>query len=243
MTSRTGTEQKIYKNTSMNSDLTVIFLTQNLLPDNWNQYQQEILLKSIGDADLITVSRKPMNLPGINIIQTEPSSASNVYWQMLKAAKIANTKYIAVAEDDSIYCEDHFNHIPENDETFYYNLSHWSVFSWDTSVFSFRNRKGNWTLICNRELLIETLEERFAKYPEGTPAGMTGELGRWRTDKLLGVKKRHAEDFATYNPIININHEFGLDDRAKRHWKRHGTLRACSIPRWGTPQDIIQHFK
>jgi hypothetical protein len=224
------------------NDITIIYLTQNLLPEKWNKYQQEILLKAMGDADLITVSRKPMNLPGINIIQTEPSSASNVYWQMLKAAKLATTKYIAVAEDDSIYCEDHFNHIPKSDSTFYYNLSHWSLFSWDPSMYSWRNRRGNWTLICNRELLIETLEERFTKYPDGTPPEHTGEPGRWRSDKQLGLTPRKSEDFSTYNPIININHAFGLDDRARRKWKRHGTLRALAIPKYGEPSNILKYF-
>lgn len=224
-------------------DLTVIFLTQNLLPDNWNKYHQKILLEAMGDADLITVSRKPMELPGINIIQTEPSSPSNVYWQMLKAAKIAKTKYIAIAEDDTLYVQDHFNHIP-SDDTFEYNFSHWSLFVWlKEPQYGFRHRKGNYSMIANRELVIEALEERFSKYPNGTPPESTGELGRWRSDKQLGLTKRKAEDFYTSNPIINFNHEFGLDDRARRHQKTIGSLRAYDIPYWGKAKDLVKHFK
>jgi len=228
----------------MNKDTTVIFLTLNNLPPKWEEYHKKVLLDSIGDAELITVSRIPTDMgKGINLIQTETPSASNVYWQMLRSAKIATTKYIAVAESDSLYCTDHFNFKPPKDDVFYYNLSHWSLFRWDPTMFSWRNRRGNWTLICNRELLIDALEERFAKYPNGTPPEATGEPGRWRSDKQLGLTKRKSEDFSTYNPIININHEFGLDDRARRRWKRHGTLRAHSIPNWGAPSDILKHFK
>lgn len=227
----------------MKSDLTVIFLTLNNLPPKWEEYHKQVLLEAIGDAELITVSRIPTDMgKGINLIQTETPSASNVYWQMLRAAKLATTKYIAVAESDSLYCQDHFNFKPPRDDVFYYNLSHWSLFSWDENMFSWRNRKGNWTMIANREFVIEALEERFAKYPSGTPPESTGELGRWRSDKQLGLKQRKSEDFYTYTPIINLNHEFGLDDRAKRHWKRHGTLRANSIPYWNTPAEILKHF-
>jgi hypothetical protein len=158
-----------------------------------------------------------MNL-GTNIIQEGPFCASNVYKQMLRAAKMATTKYIGIAEDDSLYCEDHFKYRPKDDE-FAYNLSHWSIFTWYPEIFGWRNRKGNWTLIANRELVIEALEERFSKYPNGTPPESTGELGRWRSDKQLGLTKRKAVDFYTNNPIINVCHEFGLDDRAKRHRK------------------------
>ena len=228
---------------SSNKDKTVIFLTLNNLPTNWEAYHKQVLLESIGDAELITISRIPTDMgKGINLIQTETPSANNVYKQLLRGAKLATTEFIAVAESDSLYCIDHFEFTPPRNDVFYYNLSHWSIFAWDTTMFSWRNRRGNWTLVCNRQLLIDALEERFAKYPEGTPPGATGELGRWRTDKQLGVTPRRSEDFYTYTPIINMNHEFGLDDRAKRHWKRHGTLRAHSIPYWNTPADILKHF-
>jgi len=98
-------------------------------------------------------------------------------------------------------------------------------------------------MICNRELLIEALEERFAKYPQGTPPDCTGELGRWRSDKQLGLTKRKAVDFYTNTPIINVNHEFGLDERARRHRKTIGTLRAYWIPYWGKAKDLVLKFK
>ena len=155
------------------NDLTIIYLTQNLLPEGWIKYQQDILLKAIGDAPIISVSRKPMDF-GINILQTEPSSASNVYWQMLKACRIATTKYIGIAEDDTLYVQDHFNHRPA-DDTFAYNCSRWSLFTWGIPMYSWRDRKTNCCLIANRELMIEALEERFEKYPNGTPPAQTGE--------------------------------------------------------------------
>lgn len=226
-----------------NKDLTVIFLTLNNLPSGWEEYHKQVLLYSIGDAELITVSRIPTDMGrGINLIQTETPSASNVYWQMLRAAKLSDTKYIAVAESDTLYCPDHFRHRPRDDE-FAYNLSHWSLFTWGVPTYGWRNRKGNYSMIAPRKLLIEALEERFEKYPEGTPPDLTGELGRVKVDSYLGLTQRKAVDFYTNNPIINVNHELGLDDRARRHQKTLGTLRSYDIPGWGKAADLVLKFK
>jgi len=225
----------------MNEDLTIIYLTLNNLPKGWQEYQIEVLKKCIGNAPIISVSRLPMDL-GINLIQTEEPSPSNVYRQMLRAAKIATTKYIGIAEDDTLYCPDHFRHRPRDDE-FAYNLSHWSLFTWGVPTYGWRNRKGNYSMIAPRKLLIEALEERFEKYPEGTPPDLTGELGRVKVDSYLGLTQRKAVDFYTNNPIINVNHELGLDDRARRHQKTLGTLRAYDIPGWGKAADLVLKFK
>lgn len=225
-----------------NKDLTIIFLTLNNLPKGWEEYHKQVLLEAIGDAELITISRVPTDMgKGVNLIQTETPSASNVYWQMLRAAKIATTKYVAVAESDTLYCKDHYQFRPNPGE-FAYNGSHWSLFTIGTPIYGWRNRRGNYSMICEREILIEALEERFAKYPNGTPPEKTGEIGRWRTDKLLGVTPRKAIDFYTNNPIINVNHPFGLDERARRNRKTYGSLRAYDIPGWGKAEDLAKKF-
>jgi len=83
------------------NDITIIFLTLNKVPKKWVPYHREMLEKAADGAPIISVSREPMDF-GTNIIQTEPASAVNIYWQTLKAAKIATTPYIAIAEDDLI---------------------------------------------------------------------------------------------------------------------------------------------
>lgn len=220
------------------ADLSVLFLTQNRLPKQFAEYHYQCLLEAVGDYPMLTISREPM--PGWNILQTEPSSPSNVYWQMLKAAKLMDTEYIAMAEDDTLYSADHYAYRPEKG-VFAYNQSHWSLFTWGVPTYSWRDRLGNYTLIAHREDVIEALEERFAKYPNGTP--VSGEIGRWRIEKQLGLTRRKAEEFKTGVPVINICHEHGLCERSRRHRKDLGTLRAYDIPYWGKAEDLIKHFK
>jgi hypothetical protein len=219
------------------SELTVIFLTNNELPEKWARFHYSKLLEAHA-GPMITVSRKPM--PGTNLLQTEPKSASNVYKQMLRAAKLADTEYIGIAEDDSLYPAEHFLYRPPAD-VFAYNKTHWSLFEWGEPIYNWRDRKGNYTLICNRELLINALEERFAKHPNGLPEA--GELGRHRIEDSLGVTRQKSEEFYTGVAVVNICHKWGLDDRAKRKRKTVGWLRAHDIPHWGRAEDLIKNFK
>ena len=101
---------------------------------------------------------------------------------------------------------------------------------------------GNFTLIAPRKLLIEALEERFKKYPNGTPNGITGELGRSNVEDKLGVTRRKAMWFSTETSIIHIDHEYGIDRLARTHRKGYGTLRAYDIPYWGKAEDIVKKF-
>lgn len=228
------------------NDVTVLFLTCNDLPAYWEAYHQKILLEAVKDRPLITLSMKPMEL-GLNIVQDRPKSASNVYWQMLRGAKAAQTEYIAIAESDTLYHEEHFMKRPEKG-TFGYNMNHWALFTWTDRtnpepMYNWRNRRGNYSMIAERDLVIEALEERFAKWPDGTPDDRTGELGRNMMERNMGITERKASDFYTTISVINFNHDLALDPLQRRHRKNRGWIRAYDIPYWGKASDLVLHFR
>jgi hypothetical protein len=232
------------------SDFTVIFLTVNKVPEKWAEYHMKVLKEAIVDCSaVISVSKIPMDF-GTNILQTEPESSSNIYWQMLKAAKIATTPYIAVAEDDVLYCREHFMPSdprtrelfrPQMDE-FAYNMTRWSLFTWGEPMYSWRHRIGNFALLAPRELTIEALEERFAKYPNGTPDDATGELGKPRSDKRLRLTPRKIVEYWTTVPIVQLSHPFGTEPFQRNFKKRHAMVRAYDIPFWGRAEELVRRF-
>ncbi len=222
-------------------DLTILFLTVNEVPEQWAKYQKDTLLKAAKGCPIITLSMKPLDW-GINVLQDHPRSLSNIYWQMLRGAKMADTPFIGIAEDDTLYHEEHFDNRPDLDE-FYYNISHWSLFTWGEPTYHWRNRRGNYSMIAPRELMVEALEERFNKYPQGTPDNKTGELGRGRVDRHLGLTQRKSRDFGTTIPIVNFQHDFSSEEYQRRHVKRMGLLRAYDIPYWGRAEDLVKRFK
>lgn len=222
-------------------DLTVIYLTANMVPESFTKYQRKVLLEAIGDLPLISVSRKPIDF-GENIIDDGVKSTDNIYRQMLRAAKLAKTEYVAVAEDDVLYPKEHFTFYRPEKDAFAYNQNRFALFNWGTPTYSWRNRKSNCTLIAPRELLIEALEERFAKYPVAIPEEKVGELGRGRIEKNLGVKLRKSVEVFSETSVIQINHRDGSETSQKRRSKNKGPIKAFDIPFWGKAADLIKHY-
>lgn len=218
------------------SDLTVIFLTVNRVPEGWARYQRGVLLDAIGGANVITVSRKPLDW-GLNIIQDEIPSAPNIYRQMLRAAKIAKTKFVAIAEDDTLYSGEHFMARPKR-APFLYNMSRWGVLSWaDSPAYFYRHRESNSALIADRKKLIEALEERTKD------SEYFGEVGKKKVEDKF-EKKYDCERFHSITPIINFHHVFAIDEFERLKKKSEAkSLIAYDVPKWGKAVEIVKKFK
>ncbi len=226
----------------MEKDLTIVYLTASQLPDQFAEYQRSVLMKAVGDFPIISVSRKPLNFGHVQLIDTEKKCLSNIYRQLLRAAKEATTEFIATAEDDCLYHESHFTFYRPKPDEFAYDQNRFSLFTWGDPIFSWRNRRSNSTLIAPRKLLIEALEERFAKWPDGTPDNITGEVGRGRVERNMGITVRNCIDAYNKISVIFINHEYGSEDRQRTHRKSLGPIRAYDIPHWGRASDILPHL-
>src|SRR3990167_985746 len=138
------------------TDLTIIFLTVNKVPYKWAEYHKSVLLEAIGDTPLITISKKPLDW-GMNLIQEEEPSVSNIYRQVLRGAKLATTPYIAIAEDDTLYHKEHFTFRPPMD-TYGFDGHRWGLFTWGKPTYYYKDRISNACMIAPRELVISALE-------------------------------------------------------------------------------------
>lgn len=224
----------------MDNDLTILYITASEMPARWVKFAVGHLLKAAGNAPIISISRKSMDL-GVNLIDSEPKSFWNIYMQMLRGAKLATTPYVAIAEDDTLYTKAHFwEHRPKLDHVAY-DHSRWSLFTWD-NVYCVRQRLSNCSLIAPREYLIDALEERKAKWPNGAPNEIVGEVGREKVDRRLGVSIRNCDVWYSYGPIVQLNHPTGSEPSQKKKWKRHGQIRAYNIPHWGEAKNIINEY-
>lgn len=224
------------------SDLTIIFLTLNLVPSEWAEYHKSVLLEAIGDAPIITISRVPVEL-GTNLIQSDPPSVSNIYRQLLRGAREAITPYIAVVEDDSLYPKEHFEARPKKNE-FLYNMSRWGVLTWAKNpVYFYRHRESNSTLIAPRELVIECLEDRFKRYPGDSAEWMAGELGKEKVNRRFEQNYKSSR-FHSEIPVINFHHVNGIDklEQTKRKSDRKALI-AYNVPKWGDVSSIVKLFR
>jgi hypothetical protein len=223
------------------SDITILYITANMMPKNWYEFQIHHLKKSIRDSMIVSISRKELDL-GYNLIDTNERCYWNIYRQMLRGAKVTNTPYIAMAEDDVLYTEEHFFEFRPKLNEVAYDRARWSLFAWEKDpIYCMRQRISNCSLIAPREYLIEALEEREQKYPNGND--YVGEVGRNKVENKLGVSIRNCVEFYCNNPIVQLNHPAGIDETQQRCWKKHGQMKAFDIPYWGKAEEIVRIYE
>lgn len=222
-------------------DLTVIYLTMNNMPEAWTEFHLGHLKKAVSNFPVISISRAPIDF-GENLIDEGPYGYVNIYRQILRGAKLAKTKYIAIAEDDTLYHENHFTCFRPGVKEFAYNRNRWSIFSWGTPVYSLRQRISNCSCIAPRELMIEALEERFAKCGYDIPVTACGECGRNKLERRLGITLRRQVDFFSHISVVQLSHPSGTEDRQKIMRKRHAEIQAYDIPHWKKAKDLIKYY-
>lgn len=240
----------------MTKDLTAIYYTSNHLEvvnPRFVAKTKELLLESLGDIPLVSVSQVPMHGFGLNVcVGVKPRGHLEIYKSILVGARVATTDYIGLVEDDIIYAPSHFTTHRPPLHKFSYDFNKWGINTWVTPpVFGYRARAVVNQLIAPRQLLIDALEERFAMYPDieslqrkfgpDNPLKFWGDLGRY--EKHLGVTVREWEPFAAPDPSVVFSHEeaFGFLSRGKR--KSIGEGHRPALPFWGRAVDVLRIWK
>lgn len=222
-------------------DLTIIYYTANEIPEHFAHRVRETLKSASKGIPIITMSKQPTDF-GTNLVTTSPRSHVGIYRDCLIGAKAAKTKYIAFCEDDTFYVKEHFEYRPTHNK-FGYNISCWSIFTWsDPPIFSYKGRRNMSGLICERELFIEAMAERFKRWPdeEKIDRATWAEPGKYESQ--IDVTVRETEEFYTNPPNVMFTHEAGLSFHTIGKRKRLGELRALEIPYWGRADKMTQFY-
>lgn len=221
----------------MQPDLTVIFYTANVAPIKFAEKIRAQLWKAKGDLPLISVSQKSIRF-GQNICVGQIGrSHLNIYRQALIGAKAAETRYIALCEDDVLYSTEHFKH-RSHAKMFAYNMSVWSIYTWDEAIFSYKDRRNLSGLICERDLFIEAMEERFKRWPDDSKVNIANWSEPGKYEANLDVSDRESEKFYTDIPNIAFSHPTALSFQNLGKRKRRGNLKVIGLPGWGMAEDI-----
>lgn len=197
------------------SDLTIIYSTAHKIPQQFADRVFSSLLEAARKYPVIKAECTP-----------EQSSITNYYKDLLGAAKDITTPYIAFAEDDTLYPDEHFNH---RSDFFAYNFTRWNLYTWsDPPFYSLRQRRILATLIAPRELFIEVMEKRLKNPNESQMV----EPGRRNGEPY--------ETFNTYNPVVVFTHPdaFGYMNGEKKAHK----IRATALPYWGDATWLKEQF-
>src|SRR3989344_4605649 len=220
-------------------DITIIFTTYNKVPKEWAKYHKEVLLEAIGDAPVISVTKESTDW-GVNLLQDE-YGIDNLFRQFLRAAKIATTPYVAVAEDDTLYPKEHFEYRPPLDKVAY-DLNRWAILAWTKPMYFHKPGICNAGMIAPRELLIKAIEERFNGRTH-LPEMLQKEIGRNEYEKRYGITEILTAPYYAAYPFIGICHTGSVEIDQQKKIKRVWPVRAYDIPKWGRAEEIIKKFQ
>jgi len=218
-------------------DKSIIFYTANKTSDYFFKNVKKQLLKAANGIPIISVSQKPIEL-GKNICCGEiGQSQINIYKQALIGAKKAKTKYIFMAEDDILYHKSHFDYVPTKGK-FAYDRNIWNIYTWTKPlVFSWKGRRNLNGLVCERDLFIEAMEERFSKYNEKNfPEHLFGEPGKY--ERQMKVIVRDWEFYYPKEPSIAFSHPTELSYFGLGRRKKIGEKVCEKLSPWGLARDI-----
>lgn len=216
------------------NDLTVLYYTANRIAPHFATAVARAIRLAIGDLPLIVVTRGAPVGGLLDILQPTrclqapeiAPSIYQVYCNILSAARAAATPYVACAEDDTCYVPEHFAYRPALD-VFAYNQRR-AVISRRLSAdgrrreafYYVRPRTQMAMGLCGRELLIETLSEKFAAYPVPPPSTDVAKKAGWgepgRYERNLKLTPRALERFdwtERYN--VTFNHAQSLMGRRR----------------------------
>lgn len=225
------------------NDMTIIYYTANHTKEPFGTRIREQLLRAAGDIPIISVSHQPMSL-GQNIcIGEQPRRIYMIYKQLLIGAKAASTPYVATAEDDVLYPAEHFREYRPEPDVFAYDANKWGLYTWTRPpMFSIKRRRTLTSLICHRDALIATLEERFAKYPDPETSNEHHWSEPGKYERHLGITQVKSEMFDASMPQVVFNTPEALGFEHLGYRKKLGGSLAEVLEPWGMAEDVLRTY-
>lgn len=198
----------------------IIYYTDNRLDEKIMSVCQEQLLKT--GLPITSVSLKPINF-GKNIHLPLERGYETYFTQIITALENAKEDTIFFCEHDVLYHPSHFDFIPSDDSTFYYNLNVWR-WKYPTDHFVTWDANQVAELCCNRELALEWYKRKLEQLKSGKfnrSFEPEDKYENWRS-KEPNIDIRHGENLTKSKWSIN-------DFRDK---KTAINFRAGTIPDW-----------
>jgi hypothetical protein len=220
-------------------DLTLLYYTANRSDEGFcERVRHHLQFLAAPGVPIISISHKPLAF-GQNICVGDIGvSAYNIYEQILIGARAARTPWVACVEDDPAYDPSHFALRPPRD-MFGYDYSRWMLD--EDGTYWWRTRTTMGMCIAARALMIETLEERFAKFPtrilDRQKLKGWGEPGRYEGN--LGLRDRPMLIFGAQGPSVIFNHRPSLGGKRRRN---AGDLVTHDLAPWGDGKALVAWF-
>jgi hypothetical protein len=194
----------------MGEETTIIYYTDGHVEDKIARIVRKHIASS--GKPIVSVSQGYLDFGDRNVnVGKLGRDYRNIQFQVLQGCLTAKTKYVALAEHDTLYPDGYFDWIPPKDDVFYYNQNRVFVVAKKGPQYGmyiiYKDANPNADqLICNRELLIEATKKRLELLDSGEPLprgwGEPGfsdyfkdETWEWRWNEIPSVDIFHNDNF------------------------------------------------
>ena len=189
---------------------------------------------------IISVSLKPLEGFGKNIVIDAERGALTMFRQILAGLEALDTDIVFFAEHDVLYHPTHYDFVPPERDMFYYNQNAYRVNA-ETGDALFYYANATSGLCAYRELLLQHYRKRVELVEAG---GFTRRMGfepgtHGRAERVDDFK---STSWMSAQPNIDIRHGQNL---TKSRWSRdqfrnqkytRGWTEAGEVPGWGQTQ-------
>lgn len=213
----------------------IVYYTDNELDPEIMSKCQRQLRKCVGDHRIVSVSLKPLDF-GDNIVLPLERGPLTMFKQQLAGLEELKTDYVFFVEHDVLYHAHHFEFVPQDTSTFYYNVNVWKMRYNDGHAVHYECNQLS-GLCAYRSLLIDYYRQKIAYVEEhGYDRSVGYEPG---TKNILGVDQYPVKTWKSEVPNIDIRHEhnatrskWSLDDFRNKKYAV-GWMENDRIPGWG----------
>ena len=213
--------------------ITVVYYTANHENINFEDKIKRNLLKNINGLPLISVSQLPIDF-GKNICVGEVGRSSYNQWRQLQiGVSTVKTKFVALAESDFLYTQEHFSFKPEAEDIFYAPLKVYQLCTMKFRLNKFipmhrRYREG--ASIVGKDYLLETLDSILG--PEMWKTGIeipSKMLPHLFLDKNISL-------FRNRIPLVTFRTDAGMH----RHIHDDHPTGVDALPFWGDAKSLMK---
>ena len=218
----------------------IVYYTDNQAEERFFIANRKILNDT--GLPIVSVSQYPIDF-GENIVMDLSRSNISMFKQILTGLKTSTADIVFLCEHDILYDKSHFDFMPVDKNTFYYNQNRWAVDIHTGKAIFYKTRCPS-HLVAYRKTLIKYYTKRLemiekdgfkSKIGYAPPMGM--EKNGWRAKKYMS--ERPNVDIRHNNNLTpnRFNKEEFISRMAAVGWKE-----ADEIPHWGKTKGRFEDF-
>lgn len=205
-------------------DTTILYYTADVEQSSFANKVRDNILSLRGDLPILSVSQVPLDFGNNICVGRVGRSYHNEFRQIQIGLREVKTKYILVAEADTLYPPDYFTKLAGNPGSTRFHGNVWVLYR-GTSVFLFKSISHAAQLIDARAWL-----NRLTASLEGQP--------KWSLERPPVHNQQFPSDYKTIwgeQPVITFKTEAGVGPKTQ---VKKAVEPVGELPYWGTAVDL-----